>query len=59
MSVKFNQAESRVYTPIGRGPQGSQIGQNHYWDSSFDHASSVDEDDQFKYCDDLKILDLF
>ena len=58
MSVKFNQAESRLYTLIGGGPQGSQIGQNHYLAASFDNASFANEDDQFKYCDDLEILDL-
>ena len=58
MSVKFNQAESRLYTLIGGGPQGSQIGQNQYLAASFDNASFVNEDDQFKYCDDLEILDL-
>ena len=58
MTVKFNQAESKFYTLIEGGPQGSQIGQNQYLAASFDNAGSVNEDDQFKYCDDLEILDL-
>lgn len=58
MTVKFNQAESRIYTLVGGGPQGSQIGQNQYLAASFDNAQVVSEDDQFKYCDDLEILDL-
>ena len=58
MTVKFNQAESKVHTLIGGGPQGSQIGQNQYLAASFDSAQTVCEDDQFKYCDDLEILDL-
>ena len=58
MTVKFNQAESKLYTLIGGGPQGSQIGQNQYLAASFDNADTVNDDDQFKYCDDLQILDL-
>ena len=58
MTVKFNQVESKLYTLIGGGPQGSQIGQNQYLAASFDNAESVDDDDQFKYCDDLQILEL-
>ena len=58
MSVKFNQVESKLYTLIGGGPQGSQIGQSQYLAASFDNAETVNEEDQYKYCDDLQILDL-
>ena len=58
MTVKFNQVESRMYTLIGGGPQGSQIGQNQYLAGSFDNADHVNEEDQFKYYDDVQILDL-
>ena len=58
MTVKFNQVESKLYTLIGGGPQGSQIGQNQYLAASFDNAEIVNEEDQFKYCDDLQNLDL-
>ena len=57
MSIKFNQAESKLYTLVGRGPQGSHIGQNQYLAASIYNASNVNEDNQFKYCDDLEILD--
>ena len=48
----------RLYPLIGGGPQGSQIGQNQYLAASYDNAQIVSEDDQFKYCDDLEILDV-
>ena len=40
------------------GPQGSWSGQQSYIISSDDNADCVPEDDQYKYCDDLSILEL-
>ena len=58
MSVKFNSAESKLYTLIGGGPQGSWTGQATYLVSSDDSADCVDLDDRYKFCDDLTILEL-
>jgi hypothetical protein len=43
---------------VGGSPQGSWNGQNCYIAASDDNADCVDEEDQFKYCDDLSILEL-
>jgi hypothetical protein len=58
MSVKFNQKESKIYNLIGGGPQGSQTGQATYVTASDDNAYHVPEDDRFKYCDDVHMLEL-
>ena len=57
MSVNFNSAESKLYTLIGGGPQGSWTGQATYLVSSDDSADCVDPDDRYKFCDDLTILE--
>ena len=57
-TVKYNSAESSLYTLVGGGPQGSWTGQESFLVASDDNASFVDQDDQFKYCDDLSILEL-
>ena len=58
MTVKFNSKTSRIYTLVGGGPQGSQNGQNTYICASNDNADHVPLADQFKYCDDLQVLEL-
>ena len=58
MTVNFNSKTSRMHTLIGGGPQGSQNGQNTYFCASNDNADHVAIDDQFKYCDDLQVLEL-
>ena len=58
MSVKFNQKESKLFNLIGGGPQGSQTGQASYIISSDDNAYHVPEEDRYKYCDDLSMLEL-
>ena len=58
MSLKFNQEESPLFHLIGGGPQGSWNGQNCYLAASDDNAEFVSQEDRFKYCDDLSILDL-
>ena len=47
-----------MHTLIGGGPQGSQNGQNTYICASNDNADHVAIKDQFKYCDDLQVLEL-
>ena len=58
MSVRFNGQESSLISLIGGFPQGSLIGQDAYIVSSDDCADMVNEDDRFRYIDDLEILEL-
>ena len=58
MSVKWNGKDSKLFPLVGGGPQGSWTGQACYVVSSNDNADSVEEDDRYKYCDDLSILEL-
>ena len=58
MSVRYNQSESDLFTLIGGSPQGSWSGQNMYQVASDDNAHCVDQDNRYKYCDDLQILEL-
>ena len=58
MSVWFNQRESKTHKLIGGGPQGSETGQATYLSASDSHAYHVPEEDRFKYCDDLHMLEL-
>ena len=58
MTVNFNSKTSRMHTLVGGGPQGSQNGQNTYICASDDNADHVPLEDQFKYCDDLEVLEL-
>ena len=58
MSVNFNGQESSLFSLVGGGPQGSWTGQETYIAASNDNADCVDEDNRFKFCDDLSILEL-
>ena len=58
MSVSFNQETSGLYTLIGSGPQGSWTGQQCFLTASDDNASFVNQEDRYKYCDDLTIVEL-
>ena len=58
MTVRYNQAESKITELIGGFPQGSLIGQDCYLCSSNDAADHICEDDRFRYIDDLEILEL-
>ena len=58
MTVKFNSEESSLFTLIGGGPQGSWTGQESYLVSSNDNADCVEQDNRFKYCDDLSVLEI-
>ena len=58
MTVKFNSEESSLFPLVGGGLRGSWSGQQSYIISSDNNADCVPEDDQYKYCDDLSILEL-
>ena len=58
MSLKFNGEESPLFHLIGGGPQGSWNGQNCYLSASNDNTDFVNQEDRFKYCDDIDILEL-
>ena len=58
MTVKYNSAESSLFTLVGGGPQGSWTGQESFIVASDDNADFVNQDDQYKYCADLSIIEL-
>lgn len=58
MQVRFNGKLSSEHSLIGGGPQGTLLGQLEYIVQSNDVADCVDEEDRFKYIDDLSILEL-
>ena len=58
MQVKFNGKLSREHSLIGGGPQGTLLGQTEYLVQSNDVADCVNDDDRFRYIDDLSILEL-
>ena len=57
MTVKFNTAGSTVFQLIGGGPQGTILGQTQYTVASNDVARDIDDNDRYKYCDDLTVLE--
>ena len=58
MTVKYNTASSKWHTLVGGSPQGSWMGQMAYIAASDDAARGLDDQDKFKFCDDLTILEL-
>ena len=56
MTVKFRGSNSSTYHLPGGGPQGSLIGGIEYLVNSNDNADFLDDDEKFKYIDDLSIL---
>ena len=58
MSVRYNQAWSKWHGLVGGGPQGSWLGQMCYIGASDDAASWLEDEDKYKFCDDLSILEL-
>ena len=58
MTLKYNQEESSLYQLCGGYPQGSKIGQDCYLGSSDDAAHHINQEDRFRYIDDLQILEL-
>jgi hypothetical protein len=57
MLVKMNGKTSTNLDLIGGGPQGSIIGQLLYIIASNDVADSIEDDNKFKYIDDLSIVE--
>ena len=58
MQVKFNGKLSKLWDLVGGSPQGSLIGQDSYIVSSNDNTEDIEEDDVFKYIDDLNLLEI-
>ena len=58
MTVRYNSAWSKWHTLVGGSPQGSWLGQTSYITASDDAADWMEDQDKFKYCDDLSILEL-
>ena len=58
MIVKWNGEDSSLFPLTGGRPAGSWTGQTCFFVASDDNAAMVEEDDRYKYCDDLSILEL-
>ena len=56
MTVKFNDAISEIQSLIGGGPQGTLLGGIMYLAESNDNADMVNDNDGFKFIDDLSLL---
>ena len=57
MTVKFGGSHSSIYSLPGGGPQGSLLGGIEYLVNSNDNADFVEDDEKFKYVDDLSVLE--
>ena len=57
MTVKFGSSVSSVHDLPGGGPQGSLLGGIEYMVNSNDNADFVEDEDKFKYVDDLSVLE--
>ena len=57
-TVRYNSAESSLIDLVGGFPQGSLIGQDAYLVASDDCADIVNQEDKYRYVDDLEILEL-
>ena len=57
MTVKFGSSVSSVHDLPGGGPQGALVGGIEYMVNSNDNADFVEDEDKFKYVDDLSILE--
>ena len=58
MSVKWHNVISKPKTIIGGGPQGSTLGILEYLSQSNNCSDFVNQDDRFKFIDDLTILEI-
>ena len=58
MQVSFNGELSDILTLIGGGPQGTLLGQIMYLVQTNSNADCVEQEDRFKYIDDLSILQI-
>ena len=57
MTVKFNGSNSSIHGLPGGGPQGTLLGGIEYLVNSNDNADFLEDDEKFKYVDDLSILE--
>ena len=58
MQVKFNGKLSKMWDLVGGSPQGSLVGQDCYIVSSNDNTEDMDDEDTFKYIDDVNLLEI-
>ena len=58
MTVRYNSAWSKWHSLVGGSPQGSWMGQMAYIAASDDAAGELEDEEKYKYCDDLTILEL-
>ena len=58
ITVRYNSGESSISSLVGGFPEGSLVGQDAYIVASNDCADSTEQDDRFRYIDDLEISDL-
>ena len=58
MTMKWSGEESSLFPLTGGGPQGSGTGQARFVVASDDNATMVEEDDRYKYCNYMSILEL-
>ena len=58
MTVRYNTASSKWHSLVGGSPQGSWIGQMAYIAASDDTARGLEDEDKYKFCNDLTILEL-
>ena len=58
MKVRYNTASSKWHSLVGGSPQGSWMGQMAYIATSDDAARGLEDEDKYKFCDDLTILEL-
>ena len=57
MTVRFGGSCSSVYSLPGGGPQGTLLGGIEYLVNSNDNAEFVEDDEKYKYVDDLSVLE--
>ena len=58
MKVKWNKESSSTHTLNGGGPQGGLMGILEYLSQTNDNTDFLDEEDRFKFIDDLSILEI-
>ena len=58
MTVKWNGKMSTLRPLPGGGPQGGTLGIEEYLSQSNDNADHIEEDERFKFIDDLSILEI-
>ena len=58
MGVTFYGKLSKLWDLVGGSPQGSLVGQDCYMESSNDCTEGMEDEDIFKYIDDLNLLEI-